>query len=473
MSTATELLQAVTAPEFNKASTVLKPLTRWGWPFSYELNKELADRWGYALDIDPGREGIDLTKPTSTASQLAELAKTNPQFYKIQTNTYRLLFDQTFLDTLPIESWCQAADGSIFLTSKKQKVLSALAPPLAYQEAARVAAKGVSAVYKYCPDNKIIVLNGGEYGTPVDGASEWVVDRDIKIRNALGWTATNKPSNAVLDEFFSRSKANQEQYITDLCSTASNGADYIYYVTGDARKGISSTHWAWAWNYRWMRHISDYPSWQAYYGSDGTWTWGTGSMDGDILTIMLDAVGQGIQYGNPLMYNWVCGGWITNKISPDSTYEGFLKCLYTAGTIGACAGYFKYPDGGFNGDVGTTAPDWLRQLMILSKVHALFSYQEDFLVNGKLLSNSTMHMWNKEQPCYEFTSPVDKNARVLVRKHNTKQYYLVTTWAADGTNRNITIDLPEIGTVTLAARAQGAVYKFYLSSGVWRKSLLG
>ena len=43
-------LKAQTPPNFAPDST-LPPLTRWGWAMSFEVAKELADRWGYAVEL--------------------------------------------------------------------------------------------------------------------------------------------------------------------------------------------------------------------------------------------------------------------------------------------------------------------------------------------------------------------------------------------------------------------------------------
>ena len=45
-----EWLQAQTPPDFAPDST-LPPLARWGWAMSFEVAKELADRWGYAVEF--------------------------------------------------------------------------------------------------------------------------------------------------------------------------------------------------------------------------------------------------------------------------------------------------------------------------------------------------------------------------------------------------------------------------------------
>src|SRR6185437_5089506 len=43
-------LKAQSPPEFAPDST-LPPLTRWGWAMSFDVARELADRWGYAVEF--------------------------------------------------------------------------------------------------------------------------------------------------------------------------------------------------------------------------------------------------------------------------------------------------------------------------------------------------------------------------------------------------------------------------------------
>ena len=52
---------------------------------------------------------------------------------------------------------------------------------------------------------------------------------------------------------------------------------------------------------------------------------------------------------------------------------GFLKCYYTAGMVGGVAGYFSYPPGGFEADLGDPMPSWLQQMVTLAHAQALFA----------------------------------------------------------------------------------------------------
>ncbi len=48
--------------------------------------------------------------------------------------------------------------------------------------------------------------------------------------------------------------------------------------------------------------------------------------------------------------------------------------------------------------------------------------------------------------------------RVLARKMPHRPEWLITAWASDGVERPVTVEIPELGSVTLQARAIGSVY---------------
>ena len=208
-----------------------------------------------------------------------------------------------------------------------------------------------------------------------------------------------------------------------------------------------------------MRHVSDLPSSSIYYKHfNSGW-----SGSNDMLTQALNAAGQQVALGEPLSYNWVCGGWTRKKLGDAAFgdlehYTGLLKCWYTAGMIGAVAGYFSHPRGGFGASFDDEAPSWLDQMVVLARVHALFSHIEEFLRDGYLLPGPEQHRWSKDLPAYEFPTG-DAGARVLVRKHRVRPEWLIAAWAAAGGDREVKVTIPELGDVTLRARASGSMYR--------------
>jgi hypothetical protein len=262
---------------------------------------------------------------------------------------------------------------------------------------------------------------------------------------------------------------------------------YIFYNTGNeqarfAQPGTGGSNWEdvwsnWGWDSAVMNSNTDLPSFQDYYVNLQSWTNAAGAQWNqitDLLSQHLDAVGYNYSLGaTNCSYNWVCGGWSnsnTNSLADIPRYTGFLKCLYTAGMVGGVAGYFSYPTGtngtllggpGFDAAFPSNSPPhWLLQIMALSHVHALFSHLDNFLYNGDLLAGPQMHVMSLDQPAYEFTNTVaDATARVLARKMCGTNLWLVTAWAADGTNRNVTVNIPTIGDLTVLAANSGSVYQ--------------
>ena len=63
-----------------------------------------------------------------------------------------------------------------------------------------------------------------------------------------------------------------------------------------------------------------------------------------------------------------------------------------------------------------------------------------------------------DQPAYEFPTGY-ADTRVLARRLRGQDEWLVTAWAADGTNRTVSVSIPDLGTVDLLARDCGSVYR--------------
>jgi hypothetical protein len=133
--------------------------------------------------------------------------------------------------------------------------------------------------------------------------------------------------------------------------------------------------------------------------------------------------------------------------------------------IGCNAGYYTIPHGGFDATFASTNPPiWLQQIIVTAHVHALFSHLEPFLTNGILLSGAQAHAFSTDQPAYEFTNTAGLlNDRVLVRKLRVANYWIVTAWAADGINRNVTVNIPMVGALTVLAADSGSVYQVTMS----------
>ncbi len=462
--TGLEFLQAAPAPIF-KAGNTLSPLTRWAWPLSVELNTELAQRWGYALDIDPGLTGEAFDSPASDASRMAAISVA--QGYPVSVNTRRVMFEWAYgtsQSLLPDAAWCHLSDGSLLLEFNRFPVLK---PYISDADAALMAQPEVARLVRLKASGAKVsmILNGAEYLPDVPGNDGplWVQDPEV----AAWLDGVQLLPDADKIAAFASQKAKQERAIRDA-ALGVIPATFVYYTNGDTLRGLvpEINRLPWTWPYRFMIEGGTIPAWQFYYSQDGTWT--ADAQNISMVTRATNAIAQSIEGGRPLTYNWVTAGWSLtdpSQVADDKRYMGFLKFLYTLGSVGNVAGYFSFPDGGFNGDLGATPPDWLRQIEILSHAHAAFTYLEPYLRDGDLLPGDGQHVWATDlygqpswpHPSYVFaTSP---GVQVAARKLRGRKDWLVVAWANEGVMRNVSVTIPEAGKLTLQARPEGSLYQ--------------
>jgi hypothetical protein len=431
-------LRAATPPHFQPGHT-LPPLTRWGWTLPYDMRLELCEKWGYALEfggyVDAGSVKR-LDDPISIEAKLVALTAKDPQRYPLAVLTLHGQFGD-----LPDSAWCHDADGKL---PGGQKVMSPEAPDEIFTKAGREWAGYVAEVRRRCPI--AVVLNGGEYGLGVYGfaGKAWAADPAVvKAKGERSWLA-----------YISAAKARQEALISAAFRAAvPDRLLYLYYTTsGNPHRGRYGGWWEWGFEYPPFRKISDLASMEVYYKSfNSGW-----SGDLDLLTLTLNSIAQQMACGDALSYNWCCGGWRQSPkpdadvIGDNERYLGLLKCLYTAGQVGAVAGYFSVPT--------DKDPNWLPQMLALSQAHALFSHLENYLRRGDLLPGPGQDRFDATLPGYELPTG-DQTARVLARKLRDRPQWLLTAWAAAGPAREVTVDVPDLGRVTLLARPAGSVYE--------------
>ncbi len=465
--TPAEYLKTQPKPRFKKGHS-LHPLTRYGWTLPFDARVEFSENWGYALEFGgyvTEKIAEKLKDPDSIESKLVALAAKDPKRYPLSVICSRRLPTKES----PDGTWCQDKEGK-FLNAKAQSldgtvwhgkmrtVYSPAAPDLVWELAGKYRAEPIKAVREKC---KIaIVLNGGEYGLGVLGFAKKVWQKDPAVLKHKG----NKP----WFDYLSERKANAEIIIANAVKKVVPDRQlYIYYTTSGGSHRNRYGGWnAWAYGYQWMKPVSDVASSEHYYMHfNSGWT----GKD-DLLTLALNAKGFEIANGQPLGYEWLCGGWprehglgagknlTDGGLCDIGLYVGFIKCLYVTGMVGGNAGYYAYPKGGFGVSFRKDQPPhWIRQKIALSRVHALFSHLEEHIRNGDLLSGPQKHVWSKEQPAYEFSTG-GKGARVVVRKHKKKDEWLICAWAADNKEREVEVTIPKLGEVKLLARPAGSVY---------------
>jgi len=462
--TALEHLRSLPKPRFRDGHR-LPPLTRWGWEMPFEVKVELAENWGYALELGVANARLveRLGDPTSEPARLCALAAGNPRRYPLSAMVYRACLDKNFVAALPTETWCRDRDGD-FILLRGRKVWSPEAPDAVFQKAAALAVRYLKKVQEKAP--LAIILNGGEYALSVYGHHGKVWEQDPRVVEAKG--------NRSWFDYISERKAHQERIISDAIRAACpNRLLYIYYPTEGCPHRNRYKGWeVWAIDYRHLKVVSDLPSGSQYYMHfNSGWTG-----ENDLLTQTLNAVAQQIAERRPLSYNWVCGGWTRPRLGEKAfsdlpRYVGYLKCYYVAGMIGGIAGYFSYPKGGFKGDVGEEMPHWLGQMVALARVHAFFSHLEEFVRGSDLRPGPLRHRWSHDLPAYEFPTG-EPGVRVLARRHRLRPEWLIVAWAADGQEREARVGLPDLGEVVLRARPCGSVYRARLVEGKAQLDLL-
>ena len=484
MTTPLAFMQVQPKPYFKPGHT-LPPLTRYGWVMPFELCKEFADGWGYALPSGGylSRQRLkQLANPESDLAKTIACMKTNPGKYKLEVTCDR--FDPP---NPPAELWTRDATGNLLNAEAKsydgtvwnpnlKTVISPEAPNQYWIDAGRGRAEPIAELRKIVPVS--IVLNGGEWGLGVWGFAGKVWMQDPKVKKALDeYNARGLSRVNYLDD---KTGNAQKLIAAEVKKSAPDRDLYIYYTDGGNGHKNRWGGWVdWGPSYKAMRGVGDLPSMECYVDHFNTGFVG----DQDILSMSLNCVGQELALGDTLSYNWF---WAKRNDTSMRQYRGLLKCLYVMGTLGGNAGTYNTPD--FNASFKPAeAPDWMRQQMALGHAHALFSHLEDYIRNGDLVDEGKYkHFWSLDQPAYELlpkeleTTVVEKGKvkvlqmgrpfRVVARKHRGKSEWLVEAWTAqtgvgDEKQYDATVTIPGAGEVTLKARVGGSTYLVTLKGG--------
>lgn len=523
----------------------LPRLTKWGWLLSTNLNIECALNWGYCLDLGMmgTNEVAQIGKINNanfdgwTSDQfngLIRLASNNPSQFPVSVNIQVLQSELPIL-AWPAGYWVTNCNGDwvkknptnvllITATTNSANDVASLEGPDSYWSTfSSNQVWGLSVIRSNIPIS--IVLVDGEYGAGVSGNSFLYYYADCRAQSQSVftnpysvYTNSNPYISSVVNtngmswpHYSSIQKTRQQKWLTDdVRQVLPDRQLFIYYDTGNEQYRSTTQYgnsYIWLNNYPWgfwsslfmgtnqatgfgsLGINSDMVSFEDYFKGENSWTNHDASQYSngyDLLTLHLNAVGYNFTLGYTNNYSWFNGGWSltdSNLFSDIPTYTGFLKCLYTAGTVGGVAGYFSFPTGtvasifGENGFAGTfptnIPPHWLLQIMALSHVHALFSHLENVLTNGDLLSGPQYHALSHDQPAYEFTNTAGYvNDRVLARKMRSTNLWIVTAWAADGITNNVTVTIPTIGNLSVNAIPSASVYQVTISGTNVQQTLL-
>ena len=479
-----------------KADHSLPRLTRYAYSMPVAARIELCENWGYALEygsengtyVGAGNEAR-LDDKTTPEAQIAALAKSDPARYPLVVVCDR---------RMPSESECPEAfvhdaNGKIFHESFKQADGTVVEMGGVYSLAAPASVWEMAGEFRAEPFRKMLdrgipismVLNGGEYPGFPGGVSQSMpfLTQDAELCEQVAnspwgpgnWNNFNSAKGAEIEKIIARKIYQAIPYLSSYNHYTSGGRTERNRFWGIDEYG---GYWEHVRGTNVLPGGEDIPSNQHYVGAQNTgFTVTDPSADmrnkmRDILTQALNSVGICIATGNPFSYDWISAGWGWNT-SDVNRWAGFLKCIYTAGTIGTNTGAYEGPP--MNGTyIGHTfshkkPPEYAKNLAVSAYIHALFSHLDTFTRNSDLLPGPMPHALSPQEPAYEFPTG-DDTARVLARKHRTEATWLVTAWAAAGADRNVSVYIPELGQLTVEARITGSVYKAMVANG--KKALI-
>ena len=490
MITPAQWLQRQPKPMF-KAGHTLPRLTRYAYDLDVETFKVLAEDWNYVLQTNYLSEDQKVLErfsdPTSREARMMALTLSDPKKYPLGVVLSR--DEPTNPDPA---TFLRDAEGNLI----HGNTYSPLTPQSTLDQMAELRARPLRELRKKVPIN--MVLNGGEYGLGVPGFMRDHAAKDPKVAAAQAASGLDWVS------FISKAKKREMDTIAAAARKAvPDRSLYIYYATGANER---NRFWGWR---DWggdpedALNASDLPSSEHYYKHFNTGYLSSAApyADNDILSRALNSAGFQIGHGKNYFYDWLWAGAAdeadpnappvaapaaapvvaaapkapslpqfqkgnaaalvdptASELSPMDLYTGFLKCIFTAGTLGGNAGYYKLPGGGFDGTFPAGKPKhYLPQMTALSQVQAMFSHLESDVRDSDLLPGPNKHAKSTDQPAYEFPTGY-VNTRVLARKHKTQPKWLLTAWAADGVERPVKVIIPELGEIALLARAAGSVY---------------
>jgi hypothetical protein len=407
-----------------------------------EVRAELARRWGFA---------VRLSRPQGEA-ELIRLCKENPTLFKPAAMIGNLgNFEGNETIKWPPGTFLRKKDGSLV---EGRQIFSPEMPDAAWQILIDDALQQIEGQLGDLPAKMLAqVENWTEHGLAVPiisakhGAEDPLV---VAAKGRRSW-----------QEYVSERKGHYESKMRDAVKRRYPNALFTCYTySGFTGKPDGD----WAWDYRHLKATTDLPSPECYYNY-----FNSGFVGGkDMLTLRLHARHIEIQNGSPNFLSWLSAGYqrkITDyqgdldqgMYADAKRWMGYLKMSYLAGMLGGIT------TGEFNCDVRygpfdpENPPHWLAQMLVLSHAHALFTWIEADLRDSKLLPGPAQHAWSKEHPAYEFPTG-HKGTRVLVRRVNGAQRWLIGAWAADGVQRDVTIDVPNLGEYKMTARPAGTIH---------------
>jgi hypothetical protein len=308
-----------------------------------------------------------------------------------------------------------------------------------------------------------IIQNPAEYAQSAPASNLGLMAQDVRYSSKLYY----QPGESDL-HFYNRRKGEQETQLANLVrSICPNRQAYQNYnMAGIPDINTYYTSDQYGFDFSLVKDTTDYPCGSLYFSefNEGFTSSATGGAywgGRDLWTQSVSNYHQQLASGKKLSINYVTGGWhergTVKFFSRIDLYRGYLKSLYMLGNISTISGFFQqYSENNivFNPELGV--PHWLTDLVSAGYVQAIFSWLEDYLRVGTLLPGDGTFRFNAALPSYEFggASP----ARVLVRKLDSANKWLISAWSPDAESRAVRITVPVLGIITIQATAACNLY---------------
>jgi hypothetical protein len=437
-----EWLRQQTPPQFKQGHTLPRLGQMHCVSPPVDFRAELARNWGFA---------VRLSRPVGEPP-LIQLCIQNPEFYKPAP----MIGNLANVESDPKRGWPDGSflrkpDGSLV---DGRQIFSPEMPDSTWRMIIDEALRQIDAQRgELSPEAIVAIENWTEYGLTVPISMAKLGAQDPKVVAAKG--------NRSWQEYTSERKAYYEKQLHAAIKQRYSNALHTAYTYGGFK---GKPEGDWAWDYHYLKAVTDLPSPECYYNYFNTGFVGPK----DMLTLRLFTRHSELQEGSPCYFGWLCAGYqreiATYQGDPAQgmyadlpRWMGYLKMSYLAGMLaGVTTGEF---DCNIRYEPFDPAhpPHWLDQMLVLAHAHALFTWIEPELRNSRLLPGPRPHAWNKDQPAYEFPTGFI-NTRVVVRRANEAPRWLIGAWAADGIEREVTFSAPQLGEYKVLARPSGTVH---------------
>jgi Secretion system C-terminal sorting domain len=510
-----EYLQRQTKPVFRPNHT-LPPLqcngygsgTTYGNPGepvrSFNNQLEMVNNWGYAFDFDGNLLNPDafesnkaiIDNPTSDARKMIDLARSDPSKYKLSgvIAQYKQNGKVPLSPTECPDCYAKDAQGNIIKDASNIPVVN----PLMSDESLARCGQKLAKMYDYI---KTIApfTNAVDYGEvgvflPLFARQHWLKDPRVVAESgfAQGAGASNA-WNIYYSQKWTRIQKGFWQYLPSKLTP--EGYVNVYVNDGGESRGRFGDWVDYNTSFEHTKDLSKYANGQSYYSLlNNRFNIGLlGDNRPDMLSTFLYRRRWELSNGQPFGVEWTNGACSTAETEYDR-WTGFLKCIYVGGNLSSIAGFFgddwNLPFLDANGIPTRTAtntpnpnykslpqlypttfaennpPFFIKQIMALSRVHAMFTWIEPFTRNSDLLVGNVSAAWGGSGLLAEFSNTAnDKGARVMARKLRNENKWLVTAWAMTGEDREVEVTIPNLGTIKVNARKTGTIYHIDNTSG--------